>query len=123
QVQYVNLPNISYRLQFTVDGVSGSASGATQGSGSYPYTECGWYASPGQHSVQVTVDADNTIAETDETNNTKSFSFSPIAPTTLPQKLLNPMGGVPFHDWVFFNYVDVDPTGGVADFRGGPFTY
>jgi len=86
--------------------------------------ECGWFASPGQHSCKWIVDADNTIAETDETNNTKSFTFTPVVPTTLPQKLQNPMGGVPFHDWTFVNYVDVNPKPrSIHGFSRGSFQY
>jgi hypothetical protein len=48
------------------------------------------------------------VAEVDETNNTlnPNLTFTPVAPTTLPNKFLNPMGGVLFHDWVIGNYLD-----------------
>jgi murein DD-endopeptidase MepM/ murein hydrolase activator NlpD len=115
----------SYRIEFKLDSVPISVSNVTSGaglaSGSWFYYQCGWYASPGQHSAQALIDADNTVAESNEANNTRAnpLLFTPVAPTTLPQKLLNPLGGVPFHDWRFSNYVDVDPTSGIKDFQGG----
>jgi murein DD-endopeptidase MepM/ murein hydrolase activator NlpD len=125
-----NLPaGSSYRIEFDLDNVPISANNVTNGAGivsnNWYYYQCGWYASPGQHSAQVIIDADNTVAETNELNNTKAtpLLFTPVAPTTLPQKLLNPMGGVPFHDWRFSNYVDVDPSSGFKDFQGGTIAY
>ncbi len=84
----------------------------------------GWFASPGNHTIQVTVDGNNAIAEVNESDNSTSFNFTPTAPTTLPNKFVYPIGGVPRQDWNVVNYVDVDPRGGTAiDYLGGGFIY
>jgi murein DD-endopeptidase MepM/ murein hydrolase activator NlpD len=128
--QTTGLPaDANYRIEFQVDGVPLSASNLTSGagfsSGNWFWVRCGWFASPGSHTAQVILDADNTVAETSDTNNSLAtpLSFSPVAPTTLPQKFLNPLGGVPYHDWAFVNYYDVDTSAGIKDYQGGPFSY
>lgn len=118
----------SYRIEFNLDGVIINANSVTTGvatSGNWFYFQCGWFASPGQHSAQVILDADNAIAETNESNNTLATPrvFTAVAPTTLPQKFVNPLGGVPFHDWRFSAYVDVDPSSSFRDFQGGTIAY
>ena len=125
-----NLPSsASYRLEFSVDGVplgfSNITSGAGLSSGTWNFFRTGWFASPGTHIVQVRLDADNSVTEIDETNNTltQAITFTPVRPTTLPEKFINPLGGVPYQDWSFINYYDVDPTSGARDFEGGPYAY
>jgi murein DD-endopeptidase MepM/ murein hydrolase activator NlpD len=39
------------------------------------------------------------------------------------QLFISPIGGTPYEDWTIVNYVDLDPTGGVLDYRGGNYTY
>lgn len=34
-----------------------------------------------------------------------------------------PIGGVPYQDWTIVNYVDLDLSSGIQDFRGGNYTY
>ena len=34
-----------------------------------------------------------------------------------------PIGGTPYQDWTIDNYVDLDPSPGIQDFRGGNYTY
>jgi autotransporter-associated beta strand protein len=124
-----NLPaTASYRLEAKLDGVPISitrTSGAGLASASANWVWGGWFASPGAHTVEVTLDADNSVAEVDESNNTLTppITFTSTPPTTLPQKFLNPLGGVMFHDWAFVNYYDVDVTSGIEDFQGGPYAY
>src|SRR5262245_12650098 len=51
---FFNMPGTTYRVEITVDGVPLSSSGPSFGTNFGAYsTECGWYASPGPHSVQV----------------------------------------------------------------------
>ena len=69
----------------------------------------GWYAGPGQHRVEVSLDQGNTVAETNEANNKTVVNFTPLAPTTLPQKFLPPLAGQQNEDWSIINYVDLDP--------------
>ncbi|MDJ0595964.1 MAG: peptidoglycan DD-metalloendopeptidase family protein [Pleurocapsa sp. MO_226.B13] len=34
-----------------------------------------------------------------------------------------PIGGTPYQDWTIVNYVDLDPSSGIQDFREGNYTY
>jgi len=64
------------------------------------------------------------VAESNESDNTLTTSFTPVLPGDLPQKFAFPVAGVPHRDYSIGNYVDVDPrSGSRADFRGGPFQY
>ena len=84
----------------------------------------GWFATAGSHTVDVTVNPAQTVAETSYSDNSTSFTFAPVQPTTLPQKLSLPIAGVPFQSWSVVNYIDVNPLPGVAnDYRGGSFVY
>jgi murein DD-endopeptidase MepM/ murein hydrolase activator NlpD len=120
-------PNDQYTVSFSVDGVeldSGTITGEDGDNLSYYWHLGGWYASPGNHSVEVTVDNTNAVAESDESDNTIDTSFAPVEPTSLPQQFVCPIGGTPEQDWTIINYVDVDPrSGSASDFRGGPFQY
>lgn len=117
----------SYIVRFSMDGVPVNSATQTGQAGSLSFNlrQGGWYASPGSHSIIVVIDADNTIAETDEADNSMTFSFTTAAPTDLPSKFLRPVGGAGLNrDWAINNYADVDPRSGVAvDYRGGPFQY
>jgi subtilase family serine protease len=67
-------PGTSYRIAYTVDGVTLSfdeiTSGAGLTSGTFHWSRSGWFAeSVGSHNVTVTLDADNGIGETNEADN------------------------------------------------------
>src|SRR5438034_4930001 len=116
-----------YLVRFSMDGVpvdSGTQNGLA-GTQSYNLRQGGWYASPGSHSVTVTLDATNSVSETSESDNALTFSFTTVPPSDLPSKFLRPIGGGGLNqDWAINNYADVDPRPGVtADYRGGPFQY
>src|SRR5262249_12303747 len=119
----------SYRISYAVDGVTQYAGPFTVGAGgsgvqSWAWYLRGWFAAPGTHTVTVTVDADNSVAETNEADNTRTFTFTPASATDLPQKFVTPLGGTPFQTWGIVNYLDVDPRAGSARaFRGGPYQY
>jgi murein DD-endopeptidase MepM/ murein hydrolase activator NlpD len=113
----------SYRVSYSVDGVTLETGPLTWGAGHsgtefwYAYWG-GWFASPGTHNVTVTIDP-TTYGTT-----SWSFSFTPVSAPDLPQQFITPLGGTPFQTWGFVNYVDVDPRAGVwADYQGGPYTY
>ncbi len=73
--------------------------------------------------VTVTVDSQNTVAESNETDNSTSFQFTSIQ-ESLQAKLAQPLGAVAERNYGFVNYVDEDPTSpGFADYRGGDYTY
>ncbi len=116
-----------YTVQFSVDGVSLDSTTIAGEAGNnlpfYWYAE-GWFATPGSHTVEVTVDPAHTVSESSYSDNSTSFTFSPVEPATLPQKLAVPIAGTPFQTWSIVNYVDVNPLPGQAnDYRGGHFTY
>ncbi len=115
-----------YSVRLTVDGVSLPSTNFFGSPGvdvPQSIVRLGFFASPGPHTFTVTLDVNNTVSEANESDNTLSINYTPIAPDTLPVKLVTPLAGVPFQDWVIVNYVDVNPTGGSADFTGGPFAY
>jgi peptidase M23-like protein len=39
------------------------------------------------------------------------------------QLFVSPIGGMPYEDWTIVNYVDLNPSGGALDYRGGNYTY
>ncbi|MEZ6125032.1 MAG: peptidoglycan DD-metalloendopeptidase family protein [Planctomycetaceae bacterium] len=129
QVNYstADLPsNASYEIYFSVDGVVLSSSTVTAGagsaSGSWYWWRSGWLASPGSHTVQVTLDALGTVSEVNESDNTASFSFSPVQ-AVIPQKLVWPIEGTPFVTTTVANYVDTNPLSGIGDYHGGALSY
>ena len=117
----------AYRIEFLVNGIAINVDDVTSGAGlglaNWWYVRSGWYARPGTNNVSVVLDADNTVGETNESNNSMSFSFTPVAPTTLPDKFIWPVEGAPFTDTNIGNYVDVDPTSGILDYTGSNASY
>ena len=116
-----------YTVRFSVDGValdSSTIDGQAGDSLPFHWYIGGWFAAAGPHTVKVTVDPDQTVAETTYGDNTQSFNFTPVTPSTLPQPLSLPVAGVPFRSWSIGNYIDVNPLPGQADdYRGGAFVY
>jgi hypothetical protein len=118
----------SYRITCTVDGVARASDpffgGGSSVSESYAVSVRGWFASPGSHLATMTIDGADSVSETNETDNTLSFNFAPIAATDFPSKLITPIGGVPFRTWGITNYVDVNARSGeFNDYTGGPYSY
>jgi murein DD-endopeptidase MepM/ murein hydrolase activator NlpD len=116
-----------YFVRFTLDGVNfdNPPVSADPGPG-LQYSEVGmtWFARPGSHTVSATIDGGNSVAETSESDNTRTMTVSPGAVTGPPTKFLYPLSGKPGRNWTVMNYVDVDPrTDQAADYRGGPFQY
>ncbi|MFL5327603.1 MAG: peptidoglycan DD-metalloendopeptidase family protein [Gemmataceae bacterium] len=114
-------------IRWTVNGVSIDSPivNYTAGSGSYSYYRAGWWIGSTAWSVTVTVDPDNTLAETNENDNTSTFIVTPVAPVGLPSgKFIMPIGHVANQDWGIYNYADVNPaTPTLADYGGGTWTY
>lgn len=120
----------SYAIRFIVDGIAVDKTDLTFGAGSDVATE-NWfadmfhgYAEAGSHSVQVILDPFNQIVETNENDNSRTFTFSPARATNLPQKLTPVVEGTAGVDWRVMNFADLDPRPGfLRDYRGGKFTY
>jgi hypothetical protein len=114
-----------YTVGFTVDGVtvpSGLIAGQPGAGVPVSTFVGGWFAAPGTHSATVVVDPAHALAGADESQTMLAFSFAPQAPTTLPARLLDPMG-VQQSQWTIAHYVDVNPPpAGPGDYNGGPFT-
>jgi len=102
-------------LFFTPSTVPGQAVGAATIQG-------GWFAGPGEHRIEVTVDSANSVAETNETDNRFVINYSPQFPSTLTQKMVQPLAGAQNEDWAVRDYVDVDPRAQVRDYNGGNFS-
>lgn len=103
-----------YTLRFDIDGQTIDVvdiSGVAGQNITNFWARDGWLARPDvSHTVTVTIDPDDAIAEADETNNAFSFQFTPDTPSSLPQKFVTPLAGVENKDWLVNGYVDVDPT-------------
>lgn len=120
----------SYAIRFVVDGIAVDKTDLSFGAGSGATTE-NWfadmfhgYAEAGSHSVQVILDPFNQIVETNESDNSWTFTFSPARATNLPQKLSPVVEGTAGVDWRVMNFADLDPRPGfLRDYRGGKFTY
>ncbi len=119
-----NVPaGTNYRIAYSVNGVTLETStlsygSGTSGTGYWYWYLGGWFASPGKHTVKVSIDP-TTASTTSET-----FSFTPVTATDLPHKFITPLGGTPFTTWGIVNYVDVNPlSGAFEDFAGGNYTY
>lgn len=88
----------------------------------------GWIAQPGTHTITVTLDPDNTVAETNEANNTFTLEFTTLDADSLPVKFITPLPGEQNVDWVLGGYVDVDPkfntefVGHFEDYQGNTIT-
>jgi murein DD-endopeptidase MepM/ murein hydrolase activator NlpD len=107
-------PADAYNISWTMDGVTTEQLGFANLAGSDGdrfWYHGGWIAQPGSHSVTVTIDSDNSVAETNESNNTAtSTAFTSLSPTgSLPNKFVTPIAGTQNVDWVVDAYVDVDP--------------
>jgi hypothetical protein len=119
QVNYTtdNLPDpIDYRIGYRIDGVPLDTEGLENGEGEHttPPQQWvdiveGWYATGGTHTVEVILDADNTVTEDDETNNTLTFTFN-AATASPPVQFGWPVDGDPQTDHYITAYVDLDPT-------------
>lgn len=120
----------TYAIRFIVDGIAVDKTDLTFGAGSAAVTE-NWfadmfhgYAETGSHSVQVILDPFNQIIETNESDNSRTFTFSPARATNLPRKLNPVVEGTAGVDWRVMNFADLDPRPGfLRDYRGGKFTY
>jgi hypothetical protein len=67
-------PGIGYVVRFTVDGVSLDSATIVTGAGatSNSWYHDGWTATPGVHTVTVTIDPSNSVPETDKSDNTST---------------------------------------------------
>ena len=114
-----------YRVEFRVDGVvldtvtnQGTGGG---NSGSFFLATRGWYATPGTHTIEVILDADDDIAEDNETDNSTTFTVSTFAAAP-PVQFAFPVEGEIQQDSFITDYIDIDPTAGVSDFAGGIYS-
>lgn len=127
-------PGDQYNIRWEMDGVATQQFNFVGFSGTNVdlfWYHGGWIApAGGTHSVTVTVDSGNSVAESDEGNNSLSTpAFTAEAPTSLPQKFALPLAGVQNVDWVIGGYVDVnpksfadDPNDFFEDFQGNKST-
>jgi hypothetical protein len=84
-------------------------SGAGNGLFSFSTTFEGFYASPGQHVLQIVLDSQDSVTETSESDNRRSINYVPEAPTGLPSRFTQPLAGQQNVDWAITRYTDLDP--------------
>ncbi len=127
-------------VDFTLDGYTFSDSVFDTSSGGTDLLNLqalgGWFARPGTHVLQIEVDPDNVISETNEDDNSITVTFTSVS-ADLDGPFVFPAEGE-FHNTALFKgYVDVDPRPGVwTDYAGyslffgerdaisvGPITY
>ncbi len=140
---YVVGTYVYVHTDLTVNGLGGASSYTiSQSIGSQTYTNVvnygagvsgtpsyyQWWGAFGivagaNQTVSVTLDSTNAISETNEGDNTLSFTFTPVS-LPLPTKFAAPLGGTAFVNYGFNNYVDLDPnSNSIVDYRGGDYTY
>jgi hypothetical protein len=116
----------NYIVRFSVDGIpldSATIAGSSGANLSYYWYLGGWYAAAGTHTATATVDAVNAVAETSESDNTRSLDFTPVAPD-IPTKMMWPLGNSHDPEMRINNYNDVDPRAtSSADYAGGTYAY
>jgi murein DD-endopeptidase MepM/ murein hydrolase activator NlpD len=110
-----------YEITWTMDGVTTKQPafapfvGAPGTNVNHFWFHGGFVITPGTHTLTVTVDSGNTVAEVNEANNSISLPITPIAPTSLPNKFITPLAGTQNVNWTLEGYVDVDARGFVDD--------
>jgi alpha/beta hydrolase family protein/CARDB protein len=79
------------KVRFLVDGATVNEQTIAQlAAGASTTVSAQWPSAPGNHSVQVVLDPDNTISELDETNNTAAATFAVTADTVAPTTVATP---------------------------------
>jgi murein DD-endopeptidase MepM/ murein hydrolase activator NlpD len=123
--------NAQYIIRFQLDNVILSTGPLTWGAG-HTFVES-WVArwgpflvGPGPHTAQVFLDATNNVAESNELDNVRTWSVTPVTFQSLyggDTRFITPLAGTPYQNWSIVNYVDLDPGSGVRDYAGGNYTY
>jgi murein DD-endopeptidase MepM/ murein hydrolase activator NlpD len=120
--------NASYKIRTTVNGENLDGPSLNWGAGTAG-TSVGTYrhgihyvnTTASSVSISATLDIENTVAETNESDNVRSAS---IGTSSFAPKFSAPIGGTQGVDWTIVNYCDVDRnTTGVKDYLGGPWAY
>ncbi len=115
---------LNYDVEYSIDGVSVYRGATSFGNGEWFWYRGASFAAAGTHTLQITIDPFNTVAETNESDNTFSMQFTTANVSTLPNKFEWPLAGVQGKDWTIINYVDIDPRpNSRADYLGGTFQY
>ncbi len=120
-----------YVLRYTLAGSSRTSDPINWGAGqagvrSWVALLGDWVLNPGAQTATAVVDANNQIPETNEADNSRSFSFTPATFSSIyqaPTKFVTPLGGTPNQDWSIVNYIDLDSGPGVQDYLGGTYSY
>jgi len=121
-----NVAGTSFTVGFYFNGIRVDSSTINGAAGTVPYWwyRYGSFASPGVHTLTITVDPDNVVAEDNEADNSITIQVTAISPPDLPMKFQTPIGRSANQTWAINNYADVDPRSNFAsDYRNGPFQY
>lgn len=113
-----------YRARVALDGIEQEATfrGVSGVGLTLSTTFEGWYAGTGSRTVSFSVDAGNGVTETSESDNQVALTFTSLAPSGLPGKLVAPIGGAQGTDWSIARYPDHSPDEAASDHSGGPFS-
>jgi murein DD-endopeptidase MepM/ murein hydrolase activator NlpD len=118
--------NSTYTVAVTIDGVTKTrdmAFGAGQPAGGWWNGISGWIVLDRQYDVTVRLDSQNVVAESNESDNTMSFSFTPIQPDP-GFKMVFPVPLEHSKEFTIGGYVDVNNESGVFnDYAGGRLAY
>ena len=110
-----------FRVLNGVDGVNITSDPVAAG-GTW-HGRFGYFAKPEGAEIRVKLDSTALVAETDETDNEVTFSFTPVEPDP-PFKMVNPVAGEYGEDWAVTVYADVDPRpGNESDYRDRGYVY
>ena len=117
---------LPFQVRFTFDGDTYTRNLVTGTSSFVTLTTENWVLKPGPHTFKVEVDALGQIDETNEFDNTRTDSISPVtfsSPFQTETKFVTPIGGTHGVHWYNYFYVDLDPGPGVKDFTGASKSY
>ena len=112
--QTTDIAGAEYNVRWDMDGVATEQFDFVGAAGTAVdqfWFHGGWIAQAGaSHTITVTIDSGDEVAETNEVNNSITLSpFTPLAPTSLPNRFVTPLAGTQNVDWVLSGYVDVNP--------------
>ncbi|HVT89051.1 MAG TPA: NPCBM/NEW2 domain-containing protein [Tepidisphaeraceae bacterium] len=124
----VGLPaNATYNVSPTVNGYTSSFP-VTWGAGNPGTDNWSFYYGlfpivRGTATASATLDPLNNVAETNESDNTGSITYTGVQ-LPFTGKMAQPIAGVAERTYSYASYVDVNSSSpGFADYRGGPLTY
>jgi len=115
--------DIEFRLNGNVFVFNNLTLGYDQGTTTQTFnlTPGFWSLRPGTNTLEVILNPNGDLTETNSGDNSGTLNITPSAPTTLPQRLILPFAEEQANFLSIVNYADTLPTSTAMDFRGGGF--